>query len=102
MAAWCSGPFLLRLFFCQAFSQIWLLGRIDGDVFRSHFKGKGKLTSRLSSPALEFLTHEGYFVPDEGGRPAGSAMGRGDVARFMLSLLNSNAWVKKGVAVVTK
>ncbi|XP_077416318.1 flavin reductase (NADPH)-like [Vanacampus margaritifer] len=56
----------------------------------------------LPSSALEFLTHEGYFVPDEGGRPAGSAMGRGDVARFMLSLLNSNAWVKKGVAVTTK
>ncbi|XP_019731719.1 flavin reductase (NADPH)-like [Hippocampus comes] len=56
----------------------------------------------MPSSALEFLTHEGYFVPDEGGRPAGSAMGRGDVARFMLSLLNSNAWVKKGVAITTK
>ncbi|XP_057688174.1 flavin reductase (NADPH)-like isoform X2 [Corythoichthys intestinalis] len=56
----------------------------------------------LPSSALEFLTHEGYFVPDDGGRPAGSAMGRGDVARFMLSLLNSNAWVKKGVAITTK
>lgn len=96
------GAIFVAVVFLPSISQIWLLGRIDGDVFRSHFKGKGKLTSRLSSPALEFLTHEGYFVPDEGGRPAGSAMGRGDVARFMLSLLNSNAWVKKGVAVVTK
>ncbi|KAF7657453.1 hypothetical protein LDENG_00026930 [Lucifuga dentata] len=52
--------------------------------------------------AQEFLTHEGYFVPDSNGQPAGSTMGRGDVARFMLSLLNSNAWVKRGVAVTTK
>lgn len=49
------------------------------------------------SPAQEFLTHEGYFVPD-----TGSSVGRGDVARFMLSLLSSNAWVKKGVAMTTK
>ncbi|XP_077571263.1 flavin reductase (NADPH)-like [Stigmatopora nigra] len=56
----------------------------------------------LPSSALELLANEGYFVPDEGGRPVGSAMGRGDVARFMLSLLNSNAWVKKGVAIITK
>lgn len=49
------------------------------------------------SPAQEFLTHEGYFVPD-----TGSSVGRGDVARFMLSLLSSNAWVKKGVAMTIK
>lgn len=56
----------------------------------------------LPASAQEFLTHEGYFVPNNGGNPAGGAMGRGDVARFMLSLLNSNAWVKKGVAITTK
>ncbi|KAM6930675.1 uncharacterized protein FYW49_002619 [Xenentodon cancila] len=56
----------------------------------------------LAATAQEFRTHEGYFVPDSSGQPAGSAMGRGDVARFMLSLLNSNAWVKKGVAITTK
>lgn len=56
----------------------------------------------LPATAQEFLTHEGYFVPDNNGQPAGSAVGRGDVARFMLSLLNSNAWVKKGVAITTK
>lgn len=56
----------------------------------------------LSATAQEFLTHEGYFVPDNNGYPVGSAVGRGDVARFMLSLLNSNAWVKKGVAITTK
>ncbi|XP_018523397.1 uncharacterized protein YwnB isoform X1 [Lates calcarifer] len=56
----------------------------------------------LPASAQEFLTHEGYFVPDSSGNPAGSAVGRGDVARFMLSLLNSNAWVKKGVAITTK
>uniref|UniRef100_A0A3Q2D4C1 NAD(P)-binding domain-containing protein n=1 Tax=Cyprinodon variegatus TaxID=28743 RepID=A0A3Q2D4C1_CYPVA len=53
----------------------------------------------LAASAQEFLTHEGYFVPDSGGQ---TAVGRGDVARFMLSLLNSNAWVKKGVAITTK
>ncbi|XP_054895388.1 flavin reductase (NADPH)-like [Poeciliopsis prolifica] len=51
----------------------------------------------LGASAQEFLTHEGYFVPDSSGQ-----VGRGDVARFMLSLLNSNAWVKKGVAFTTK
>ncbi|MEQ2186186.1 hypothetical protein GOODEAATRI_026133 [Goodea atripinnis] len=52
----------------------------------------------LAASAQEFLTHEGYFVPDSSGQ----TVGRGDVARFMLSLLNSNAWVKKGVAITTK
>ncbi|XP_059192454.1 flavin reductase (NADPH)-like [Centropristis striata] len=56
----------------------------------------------LPASAEEIHTHEGYFVPDGSGNPAGSAIGRGDVARFMLSLLNSNAWVKKGVAITTK
>ncbi|XP_063345924.1 uncharacterized protein LOC134638906 [Pelmatolapia mariae] len=56
----------------------------------------------LPATAQEFLTHEGYFVPDNNGQPPSSAVGRGDVARFMLSLLNSNAWVKKGVAITTK
>lgn len=56
----------------------------------------------LPASAQEFLTHEGYFVPDSNGQPTGSRVGRGDVARFMLSLLNSNAWVKKGVAMTTK
>ncbi|KAM4745377.1 flavin reductase (NADPH)-like isoform 1-T2 [Anableps anableps] len=53
----------------------------------------------LGATAQEFLTHEGYFVPDNNAQ---AAVGRGDVARFMLSLLNSNAWVKKGVAFTTK
>lgn len=56
----------------------------------------------LPASAQEFLTHEGYFVPDSNGCPAGSTVARGDVARFMLSLLNSNAWVKRGVAITTK
>ncbi|KAL7391344.1 hypothetical protein ABVT39_008001 [Epinephelus coioides] len=56
----------------------------------------------LPASAQEFLTHEGYFVPDSSGHPVGSAVARGDVARFMLSLLNSNAWVKKGVSMTTK
>lgn len=56
----------------------------------------------LPPTAKEFLTHEGYFVLDSNGVPVGGAVGRGDVARFMLSLLNSNAWVKQGVAITTK
>ncbi|XP_047448381.1 flavin reductase (NADPH)-like [Mugil cephalus] len=56
----------------------------------------------LPASAQEFLTHEGYFVPDSSGQPAGGVVGRGDVARFMLSLLNSNAWVKQAVAIITK
>lgn len=56
----------------------------------------------LTATAKEFLTHEGYFVPDSNGLPVGGAVARGDVARFMLSLLNSNAWFKKGVAITTK
>nr|XP_019954570.1 PREDICTED: flavin reductase (NADPH)-like [Paralichthys olivaceus]XP_019954571.1 PREDICTED: flavin reductase (NADPH)-like [Paralichthys olivaceus] len=56
----------------------------------------------LPASAQEFLTHEGYFVPHSDGQPAGSAVGRGDVARFMLSLVSSNAWVKRGVAITTK
>lgn len=56
----------------------------------------------LPASAQEFLTHEGYYVPDSSGNPVGSAVARGDVARFMLSLLNSNAWLKKGVAMTTK
>lgn len=56
----------------------------------------------VPASAQEFLTHEGYFVPDSHGNPVASSVGRGDVARFMLSLLNNNAWVKKGVAIATK
>ncbi|CAB1458400.1 unnamed protein product [Pleuronectes platessa] len=56
----------------------------------------------LAASAQEFLTHEGYFVPQSSGQPAGGAVGRGDVARFMLSLVSSNAWVKRGVAITTK
>ncbi|KAK6312934.1 hypothetical protein J4Q44_G00162810 [Coregonus suidteri] len=56
----------------------------------------------LPATAKEFLTHEGYFVPDSNGQPVGSAVGRGDVARFMLFLLNTNAWFNKAVAITTK
>ncbi|KAM4615874.1 flavin reductase (NADPH)-like [Polymixia lowei] len=56
----------------------------------------------LPATAKEFLTHEGFFVPDANGYPAGSTVGRGDVARFMLSLLDGDAWVKKGVAITTQ
>ncbi len=52
--------------------------------------------------ANEFLTHEGYYVPDENGLPIGQSVSRGDVARFMLSLLSNNAWMKKAVAIITK
>ncbi|XP_051981575.1 flavin reductase (NADPH)-like [Xyrauchen texanus] len=52
--------------------------------------------------ANEFITHEGYYVPDENGLPIGQSVSRGNVARFMLSLLNNNAWMKKAVAIITK
>ncbi|XP_067846440.1 flavin reductase (NADPH)-like [Heptranchias perlo] len=50
----------------------------------------------------ELLTHEGYFVPDTDGIPITNSVTRGDVARFMLSLLNVDLWNKKAVAMVTK
>ncbi|KAM9547250.1 flavin reductase (NADPH)-like isoform 3-T4 [Salvelinus alpinus] len=56
----------------------------------------------LPATGKEFLTHEGYFVPDSNGLPVGSAVGRGDVARFMLFLLNTDVWFNKAVAITTK
>lgn len=52
----------------------------------------------LPASTQEFLTHEGYYVPNSGG----NSVARGDVARYMLSLLTGDAWVKKGVAITTK
>ncbi|XP_032880406.1 flavin reductase (NADPH)-like isoform X1 [Amblyraja radiata] len=49
----------------------------------------------------EMLTYGGYFVPDQDGNPIANAVTRGDVARFMLSQLNEDTWVKKSVAMVT-
>ncbi|XP_043551637.1 flavin reductase (NADPH)-like [Chiloscyllium plagiosum] len=50
----------------------------------------------------EILTHEGYFVPGPDGIPIGDSVTRGDVARFMLSLIEEYSWVKKAVAMITK
>ncbi|XP_078070269.1 uncharacterized protein LOC144494791 [Mustelus asterias] len=50
----------------------------------------------------ELLTHEGYFVPDPDGIPITNAVARGDVARFMLSLLKDELWIKKAVAMTAK
>lgn len=50
----------------------------------------------------EFLTHEGYYAPDENDYPVGQSVSRSDVARFMLSLLSNNTWIKKAVAIITK
>lgn len=52
----------------------------------------------LPPSTQEIVTHDGYFVPDI----SGSSVSRGDVARYMLSLLHSNDWNKKGVAIATK
>lgn len=52
----------------------------------------------LVSTDKEIVTHEGYFVPDSSGQQ----VARGDVARFMLSLLGTSSWLKKGVAMITK
>lgn len=51
----------------------------------------------LPASTLEIVTYEGYYVPD-----IGSSVARGDVARYLLSLLDSNSWIKKGVAIGTK
>ncbi|KAK2845644.1 hypothetical protein Q7C36_010498 [Tachysurus vachellii] len=50
----------------------------------------------------EFQTHEGFYVPDENGFPVGQTVSRSDVARFMLSLLSSNTWIKKAVSIISK
>uniref|UniRef100_A0A8C5ABL3 Flavin reductase (NADPH)-like n=1 Tax=Gadus morhua TaxID=8049 RepID=A0A8C5ABL3_GADMO len=52
----------------------------------------------LPASEKDFLTHEGYSVPGA----VGSQVARGDVARFLLSQLDADAWVKKGVAMHTK
>lgn len=52
----------------------------------------------IVSSDKEIVTHEGYFVPDSSGQQ----VARGDVARFMLSLLGTSTWLKKGVAMITK
>lgn len=80
---------LLPLNMSFAYNQVlWTLS--NADFFLSAFS------------AQEILTHEGYYVPDSSGNPAGGAVARGDVARYMLSLLNTNTWTKKGVAITTK
>uniref|UniRef100_A0A8C6UM21 NAD(P)-binding domain-containing protein n=1 Tax=Neogobius melanostomus TaxID=47308 RepID=A0A8C6UM21_9GOBI len=56
----------------------------------------------LPGSTQEILTHEGFYVPDSSGNPVGGAVARGDVARYMLSLLKSSDWIKKGVAITTK
>ncbi|XP_063070831.1 flavin reductase (NADPH)-like [Engraulis encrasicolus] len=53
--------------------------------------------------AKEFLTNEGYWVPDPSGIPIGRhAVARGDVARFMLDVLDRNSWIQKSIAMTTK
>ncbi|XP_012675742.1 uncharacterized protein At2g34460, chloroplastic-like [Clupea harengus] len=49
----------------------------------------------------EIVAHEGYFVPDANGLPTSQSVARGDVARFMLSLLGTSTWLKKAVAITT-
>uniref|UniRef100_A0A3B3ZUK5 NAD(P)-binding domain-containing protein n=1 Tax=Periophthalmus magnuspinnatus TaxID=409849 RepID=A0A3B3ZUK5_9GOBI len=56
---------------------------------------------RNQSFLIKWRRDWGYFVPGSGGAPVSSAVARGDVARFMLSQLNNNAWIKKGVAITT-
>ncbi|XP_069781602.1 flavin reductase (NADPH)-like isoform X2 [Narcine bancroftii] len=50
----------------------------------------------------EIITYDGYFVPDQHGNPITNSVTRGDVARFILSQLTVDTWVKKSVAIVTK
>ncbi|XP_048402901.1 flavin reductase (NADPH)-like [Stegostoma tigrinum] len=55
-----------------------------------------------SKTEKQILTHEGYFVPGPEGIPIGNSVTRGDVARFMLSLVEEDLWIKKAVAMTTK
>ncbi|KPP67948.1 flavin reductase (NADPH)-like [Scleropages formosus] len=95
---------------CLGFSPSWWYGvtgytasmrAIVGALRDARVTRLVAMTSWYTDPK-EFLTHEGYFVPDANGNPVGNSVARGDVARFMLSLLSSNAWFRKAVAVTTK
>ncbi|KAM4710558.1 flavin reductase (NADPH)-like [Discoglossus pictus] len=50
----------------------------------------------------EIVTAEEFFVPDDKGFPATNTVARGDVARFMLSVLNDEQWTRKAVAMCCK
>ncbi|XP_078405536.1 uncharacterized protein LOC144684767 [Cetorhinus maximus] len=50
----------------------------------------------------ELLIHEGYYVPDPDEIPVANSVAPGDAARFMLSLLKGDPWIKKAVAMATK
>ncbi|XP_053559346.1 uncharacterized protein LOC128649864 [Bombina bombina] len=50
----------------------------------------------------EIVTYEGFFVPDDKGYPVTNTVARGDVARFMLSVLNDAQWTRKIVAMCCK
>lgn len=98
-----SAPFIIRLLLLPMIKSVLfnmyvmeqLLQKTD-DINWTVVRPPG--LKNLPASTQEFLTHEGYFVPGSGG----NSVARGDVARFMLSLLNNNTWVKKGVAITTK
>ncbi|OCU00144.1 uncharacterized protein At2g34460, chloroplastic [Xenopus laevis] len=50
----------------------------------------------------EIMTSEGFFVPGDDGYPVTNTVARGDVARFMLSVLNDEKWSRKIVAMCCK
>ncbi|KAM4807808.1 flavin reductase (NADPH)-like [Rhinophrynus dorsalis] len=50
----------------------------------------------------EIMTYEGFFVPNDNGYPITNTVARGDVARFMLSVLNDTQWTRKIVAMCCK
>ncbi|XP_053319081.1 flavin reductase (NADPH)-like [Spea bombifrons] len=57
-----------------------------------------------NNPATEkeILIHEGFFVPDDKGNAVTNTVARGDVARFMLSVLNDAQWTRKIIAMCCK
>ncbi|XP_069486618.1 flavin reductase (NADPH)-like [Ambystoma mexicanum] len=55
----------------------------------------------VSATDKEFVTHEGCYVPGDNNSPATNTVARGDVARFMLLLLENNEWTRKAVAMCT-
>ncbi|KAG8454365.1 hypothetical protein GDO86_000841 [Hymenochirus boettgeri] len=50
----------------------------------------------------EVMTSEGFYVPGENGFPMTNTVARGDVARFMLSVLCNESWTRKIVAMCCK
>lgn len=97
-----SGPFFIRYLLVPMIQSV-LTNMYEMESILTKTEGIDWTVVRppglQNAPATDkdIVTHEGYFVPDA----AGHSVARGDVARFMLSLLGTSTWMKKGVAMTT-